>query len=318
MKLQTPISIKPLDKQLTYQNKLLFCGSCFAEEIGTRFSNLYFKTLINPFGTLFNPISIAQSILRLSLMSKGDEQQLFTLDDVIKVDSLFCSFSHHSKFAKRSQDDFLIQANRDLKINSLFFKESEWIIVTLGTAFIYKDKTDHQVVSNCHKLPQNRFLRELLSVDETANVLTDMVKRDPYKNWIFTISPVRYLSDGLHQNQVSKSTLILAVEEVIKRCNNAHYFPAFEIVIDELRDYRFYAENMTHPSSQAVDYIFDRFIEYALSPTQYKVLSVAQELKKLSSHRPMFPDTAKSRAFNSLINKKREEFNSLININKEL
>lgn len=313
MKLQTYITVKPLDKQFTYQDRLLFCGSCFAEEIGERFSDLFFKTLVNPFGTLFNPISVAQSILRLSLMGKGDENQLFTSDQVIKTGSLFCSFSHHSRFARVSENDFLIKANNDLRQNALLFKESGWVIVTLGTAFVYREKTSGQVVSNCHKLSQSRFLREQLSVKETIDILSGMVEMDPDKIWIFTISPVRHLNDGLHENQVSKSTLILSVEEIVKNYSNARYFPSYEIMLDELRDYRFYAENMTHPSCQAVNYIFDRFTEYALCPDQQKPLEIARQLKRLSSHKPMFPETPENRATELLILKKTEEFNSLVN-----
>ena len=257
MKLNTPVEIKPLEVRLTYKDSILFIGSCFADEMGRRCTERYFDTRVNPFGVLFNPCSISDCLGLLEGYGINAEQCSFIPDDVIETVGGFCSFHHHGSMARPTAQEFLDNANKVLADASDFYYRKGWVVVTLGTAFIYTDKDSGNVVANCHKLPADRFERTMISADQVYDALSQYVAARPNRQWIFTVSPVRHLADGLHANTLSKATLHLGIEKLVSRYPNAHYFPAYEILMDELRDYRFYADDMMHPSAQAADYIFE-------------------------------------------------------------
>jgi hypothetical protein len=166
------------------------------------------------------------------------------------------------------------------------------------------------VVSNCHKLPANRFERVFLSTQNTEDMLSDLINTFPDKYFIFTVSPLRHLKDGLHENQLSKASLLLAVEQVCQSFPNAHYFPAYEILLDELRDYRFYKEDMVHPSDQAIRYIFERFVQFAVNPSEYPAMAAARELRQMYEHKPLYPNSLAYKKFEALRKQKAEEFSS--------
>lgn len=312
MKLQTPVEITPTEKKFGYSDSILFVGSCFADEIGRRCSERYFKTQVNPFGVLFNPASIADCLGLLEGYGINPYGCSFIPEDVISTPSGFCSFHHHSSFARPTAQEFLDNANAVLAQASEFYHRKQWVVVTLGTSYIYTDQESGMVVSNCHKLPANRFDRTLLSVDEIVGYLGHYVGGNPDRQWVFTVSPVRHIADGLHQNQISKGNLLQAVDRIVGRYSNAHYFPAYEIMIDELRDYRFYADDMVHPSSLAADYIFDRFIEWALDPSQKEMLARANQLRQLMNHRPLNPGSPQAEAFIADRERRLAEFLSSI------
>ena len=250
LKLQTPVPVGRSRVEVSPDDKICVLGSCFADNIGDKMAELGFNACVNPFGTLYNPVSVCNSVSRLS---SGIP---FTEDECVEMGSgagLVCSFSHHTSFARSTAEEFLDHANTSLAAASKAWNEAGKVIITLGTAWCFEYIPTGEIVSNCLKIDQKLFRRKRLSVQETSVLLRNLVGRNPGKEFIFTVSPIRHMKDGAHGNQLSKSILILAVEDV---CNafpeRCEYFPAYEILLDELRDYRFYAEDLVHPSQQAV------------------------------------------------------------------
>jgi hypothetical protein len=303
MILQTKIKIQPIEQTIAYGDGLLFLGSCFADEVGGICRGLGFDAMVNPFGVLYNPASIAQSMERLGSGSP------FTHDEVITVgEGQYCTFSHNTAFWNSSEKALLEQVNRNLKEAQAHFMKAKWIVISLGTSWVFRDKETQKVVSNCHKLPAARFERVFLPVEQSYQYLSEIIQQHPEKRFIFTISPLRHLKDGLHENQLSKAALLLAVDQVCKQFGNAHYFPAYEILLDELRDYRFFKEDMVHPTEQAVRYIWERFVDFAIDPKEDPAMKAAAELKQMLQHRPLFPE---SEAFKKFELMKEEKISGL-------
>lgn len=312
MKLNTPVEIKPLEGRLTYRDSILFIGSCFADEMGRRCTERYFDTRVNPFGVLFNPCSISDCLGLLEGYGINAEQCSFIPDDVIETSGGFCSFHHHGSMVRPTAQEFLDNANKVLADASDFYYREGWVVVTLGTAFIYTDKESGMVVANCHKLPAERFERTMIDADQVYDALSQYVAARPNRQWIFTVSPVRHLADGLHANTLSKATLHLGVQKLVERYPNAHYFPAYEILMDELRDYRFYADDMMHPSAQAADYIFERFMDFVLADSDRPLLKEADKVRGMMQHRIMNEGTAEAKRFQQQRKEVLESFLSKI------
>ena len=292
MQLQTEIKITPLKQTVRYGDGLLFLGSCFADEVGGICKGLGFNAMVNPFGVLYNPYSMANAIHR---MHSGKS---FTRDEVITVGKGYCcTFSHNTEFWKPTENELLDEVNKSLVQASRQFEQAKWLVISLGTAWVYRYRETLEVVANCHKMPSQRFDRFCLSVPQTVTILSDLVKLHPDKQFIFTVSPLRHIKDGLHGNQLSKSTLLLAVDQVCNEFSNVHYFPAYEILLDELRDYRFYKEDMVHPTEQAVRYIWERFTDFAIDPTEKPAMQAAAELRLMLHHKPLFPESDSYRKF---------------------
>ena len=304
MELTTPIKITPLEQTIHYGDGLLFLGSCFANEVGGLCRSLGFNAQVNPFGVLYNPVSIAQSLKRLQ---SGIP---FSHDEVIRVGGEFyCTFSHNTDFWCPSEETLLEKVNAHLVEAHDHFLHTKWVVLSLGTSWAYfnRDSGHRQspeVVANCHKLPANRFERVFLPTEQTARTLVELLNAFPDKQFIFTVSPLRHLKDGLHENQLSKASLLLAVDEVCRSHEKAHYFPAYEILLDELRDYRFFKEDMIHPTEQAVRYIWERFVDFAIDPSEKPAMKAAEELKKMLHHRPLFPDSLSFKEFEALKQRK--------------
>ena len=291
-----------MEQTVTYGDGLLFLGSCFADEVGGICCGLGFDALVNPFGVLYNPASIAQSLERLH------NGKPFSHDDVIAVgEGQYCTFSHNTAFWRSSETELLGTVNQSLAAAHEHFKKSKWLVISLGTSWVFRNKENGLVVSNCHKLPANQFERELLPVGKSVQCLSEIVAQHPEKHVIFTVSPLRHLKDGLHENQLSKAALMLAVDQVCKDFKNAYYFPAYEILLDELRDYRFYKEDMVHPTEQAVRYIWERFIDFAIDPKEKPAMIAAVELRKMLQHKPLFPDNEAFKKFELQRIKRTEE-----------
>ena len=280
MKLFTRVEPGTSSVRISYEDNIFVLGSCFADSVGSKLANAGFNVCVNPFGTLYNPLSIAKAIKRL-----GDGNP-FTEDDCVPMGAgagLVCSFSHHTSFAKADAADFLYGANASLQEAALKWKTCNKVIISLGTIWCYFK--DGEVVSNCLKRPQAEFERKALSLQETAAVLKEIVQENPDKEFIFTVSPIRHLADGAHANQLSKATLMLAVQEVLGP--GREYFPAYEILMDELRDYRFYAEDLAHPSHVAEEYIWENFISFAVPQDQRERIGENLRVWRRSQHRPM-------------------------------
>lgn len=302
MNFRTEIKIQPLERSIAYGDGIHFLGSCFADEVGSICRGLGFNAMVNPFGTLYNPFSIANAIQRLH------NGRPFSHKEVIRTgEEFYCTFSHNTEFWSRSENELLERVNDNLAQAHEHFAQSKWIVVSLGTAWVYRYRETLDVVANCHKKPSQLFDRFCLTVPSVVTVLSDMVNSNPDKQFIFTVSPLRHLKDGLHGNQLSKSTLLLAVDEVCNRFDNAHYFPAYEILLDELRDYRFYKEDMVHPTDQAVRYIWEKFIDFAINPSEKPAMQSAAELKQMLHHKPLFPDSEAYRKFEQQQNQKVTE-----------
>ena len=302
MNLQTEIKINPLEQTIHYADGLLFLGSCFADEVGALCRGLGFDALVNPFGVLYNPASIAQSVERLN------SGKPFCHDDVIRVgEGQCCTFSHNTAFWNTTEEALLQQVNQSLAEAHAHFLDSKWVVISLGTSWVFRNKETQEVVSNCHKLPAHQFERQFLSVEQSSQYLSEIVQQHPQKQFIFTVSPLRHLKDGLHENQLSKAALLLAVDQVCKQFENAHYFPAYEILLDELRDYRFYKEDMVHPTEQAVRYIWERFADFAIDPNERLAMKAAAELKQMLQHRPLFPESKAFQKFEFQKEKKIKE-----------
>lgn len=285
LKLQTPVETGRSKVGVSLNDKIVILGSCFADNMGQKMVDLGFDVCLNPFGTLYNPVSVCNSVARLT---SGIP---FSKDECVQMGAgagLVCSFSHHTSFARRSEDEFLQVANASLKEASLRWKAASKVIITLGTAWIYEYTRSGETVSNCLKIEAKEFTRRRLSVRETATLLMNMVARHPEKEFIFTVSPIRHFKDGAHGNQLSKSTLLLALDEVIAKFpERCEYFPAYEIVLDELRDYRFYAADMIHPSDQAVDYLWSRFVRFAMPESELPALDARRRELLRAQHRPI-------------------------------
>lgn len=285
LKLQTPVEAGRSKVGVSLNDKIVILGSCFADNMGQKMVDLGFDVCLNPFGTLYNPVSVCNSVARLT---SGIP---FSKDECVQMGAgagLVCSFSHHTSFARRTEDEFLQVANASLKEASLRWKAASKVIITLGTAWIYEYTRSGETVSNCLKIDAKEFTRRRLSVRETATLLMNMIARHPEKEFMFTVSPIRHFKDGAHGNQISKSTLLLALDEVLAKFpERCEYFPAYEIVLDELRDYRFYAADMIHPSDQAVDYLWSRFVRFAMPESELPALDARRRELLRSQHRPI-------------------------------
>lgn len=285
LKLQTPVEAGRSKVGVSLNDKIVILGSCFADNMGQKMVDLGFDVCLNPFGTLYNPVSVCNSVARLT---SGIP---FSKDECVQMGAgagLVCSFSHHTSFARRTEDEFLQVANASLKEASLRWKAASKVIITLGTAWIYEYTRSGETVSNCLKIEAKEFTRRRLSVRETATLLMNMIARHPEKEFMFTVSPIRHFKDGAHGNQISKSTLLLALDEVLAKFpERCEYFPAYEIVLDELRDYRFYAADMIHPSDQAVDYLWSRFVGFAMPESELPALDARRRELLRSQHRPI-------------------------------
>ena len=285
MKLQTPVTFPASRITVTHGDRIMAVGSCFADRIGERLLHGGFDACVNPFGTLYNPISLAGALSRLC------DGRPFTESECVEMGAgagLVCSFSHHTSFARETAEAFLDHANARLEEAGAFWKDCNKVLVTLGTVFCWLH--DGTVVANCLKRPAAEFERVEMSLEQVTAVLRSIVLSSPDKEFIFSVSPIRHLADGAHLNQLSKSTLLLAVDTLLRdpvvgqRCE---YFPAYEILMDELRDYRFYAEDMTHPTTQAADYIWERFVEFAVPEEDRPRVAAAEKAWRAAQHRPL-------------------------------
>ncbi|MBR5035158.1 MAG: GSCFA domain-containing protein [Bacteroidales bacterium] len=279
MKLTTEVTVEPLSQRFGFGDRFLFMGSCFADSVGALMQESGFNVTLNPFGVLYNPASLAQSFRRLAT------REPFTVADVISTEGIFTSFYHHSRFNRPTAEEFLSDANAALTAASDAFDAADVCVVTLGTAMVFRHKERDMIVSNCHKVPAAEFVRERLSVEQCVDYLAEIVAAHPDKKWIFTVSPIRYMAFGAHASQISKATLLLAVDALQQKYPGVAYFPAYEIMMDELRDYRFYEDNLIHPSRQAVEYIYDCFRQFAIDPACEQGIAVARKAAKASRHR---------------------------------
>ena len=281
MKLQTTVDIKPSKWQIGYEDKILLLGSCFSDEIGAQMMQRHLSVTCNPFGTLYNPLSIAQAM------------QMKELPELVQHDGLWHSMAHHGSFSRADKSEAELAIRQSIETMQQAIQEATVVIVTFGTAWIYELKdeglqvTGCGVIGNCHKLPESCFKRRRLTIEEIVAAWQPILQQYPDKHWLFTVSPIRHIKDGLHENQLSKATLLLAIEELRTQHPEVSYFPSYEILLDELRDYRFFADDLVHPSSLAVNYIWERFVATFSSPQTQNEMVLEHKRWKQSQHIPL-------------------------------
>jgi hypothetical protein len=282
---RTLITPEPSKKQLKPGSHVLFIGSCFAEHVGKRMKDYCFNSIINPFGTLYNPVSISNAITILI------KKKLFIETDLHYSGNKWFSFYHNTGFSHDNTEECLQKINKAVKEAASFFTKTDYIFITPGTAWVYEYKKNRQVVSNCHKLPANQFIRRRLTMEEVVAVFNAMIKQIrsvlPAVTLVFSVSPVRHWKDGAHGNQLSKSVLLLAIDEVVKNNQATEYFNSYELVMDDLRDYRFYASDMIHLNQPCIDYIWDNFVKTYFSEEAQQYIKDIHQLVTDCKHRPV-------------------------------
>ena len=314
MKFSTPVIIDHPERPFCLSDRIVLLGSCFADSIAAKLADAGFNVCANPFGTLYNPASIAEAAARL------DSGKPFSPEDCVPMGAgagRICSFWHHTSFARPTEEEFLTHANEELAKAREFWLQANRVVLTLGTAFVWQH--DGRTVSNCLKRPACEFERKMLSVTQISETLQSIVAAHPEKRFLLTVSPIRHLGDGAHTNALSKSSLLLAAANAAdsaaasgnratlgtvrggtaKRwgpkdvsggwlpgsAEAAEYFPAFEIMMDELRDYRFYGEDLVHPSPAAVQYIWERFLETWVDPADLPQIAMNEKAARSKAHR---------------------------------
>ena len=282
MKFFTQVSIDKPRRQLSLGDGILLLGSCFADSVGGKMAASGFNCMVNPFGTLYNPESLKNAVELL------DSTTLFTPGDCVPMGAgadRICSFRHHTSFARKTAKEFLSNANDKLLQARDFWHSCNTLVISLGTSFVwYHDGT---AVANCLKRPAKEFTRRMLTPQESADCLLSIASTHPEKHLILTVSPIRHLGDGAHANTLSKASLMIAVDKMITHSPAvADYFPASEILLDELRDYRFYAEDLIHPSPAAVTYIWDRFLDTFVLPSDLPAIRANEKSARSLAHRP--------------------------------
>ena len=298
MKFVTSVDITPSVKKINYSDKILLLGSCFADNIGAKFGEHYFQTTVNPYGTLYNPASIAKALSGVVNREMGI--------GIVQHNGLWHSFSHHGSFSRTDKED-LVRACEQSRVQlCVALQQATTVMVTFGTAWVYE--YEGEVVANCHKLPANQFVRRRLTVNEILAMWQPIIDAMPDKHWIFTVSPIRHIKDGLHENQLSKAVLLQSIEQLSKlSIANCSYFPSYEIMLDELRDYRFYAEDMVHPSTVAVDYIWQRLVDAYMTADTQNEMRILHQLWRDRHHRFLHPESDEAQSFQEKICKRLQD-----------
>ncbi|MCG8733891.1 GSCFA domain-containing protein [Tenacibaculum finnmarkense] len=305
MKLQTQIPLKKQPHNLIdYNSKLLLLGSCFSENIGDKLSYYKFQSQQNPFGILFHPKAIEK------LITDAINQKKYTEDAVFYHNESWHCFDAHSSVSSSDKKEVLNNLNTANTATFEYLKNASHLVITLGTSWVYREISSDAIVANCHKIPQKNFLKEILSIDEITESLDAIIALtksvNPNISIIFTVSPVRHIKDGFIENQQSKAHLLSAIHQIIEPKNNTYYFPSYEIMMDELRDYRFYAQDMIHPNNTAINYIWEKFIEVWISENTQKTMKEVDIIQKGLAHRSFNPTSEAHQKFLKNIAQKKE------------
>lgn len=302
MELQTVVRLDKPSFQIDYSTRLMMLGSCFVENVGAKLEYFRFKTDINPCGIVYNPLSVAGT---LELLLSG---RRFTQADLLQNGEQWVSLSHHGRFSARDAGECLQRINSRLEESAAHLERADVLVITWGTAWVYRHRQSGQVVANCHKFPAADFERFRLSLEDIEQAYTGLLSRlhsrYPGIKVLFTVSPIRHWKDGAHANQLSKAVLLLAADSLVQGLDYVSYFPSYEIVMDELRDYRFYAEDMLHVSPQGIEYIWEKFHTLYMTPETRAWMKRVDKINRMSLHRPSEPD---SPAYRELVEKTAQE-----------
>lgn len=312
----TEISIPKSPSPISHSSKILSMGSCFAQTIGQKMLDSKLDILVNPFGTIFHPNAIAD-LLEAGISGNQPDENLIS-----ERDGLFFHYSAHSDLVGNSKKELLEKLNLQTKLTGEYLKTGTHLILTLGTAWVYEFKKTQTLVANCHKQPSDFFQKRLLSLDEMKMSLKNLFSKlstfNPNLKIVLTLSPVRHIKDGIPGNQLSKSLLRVLCSDLEKESENLSYFPAYEIMMDELRDYRFYKSDLIHPSEQAENYIWDKWAGALFTPLTQKKVNQISKIKTELNHRPLNPKSEAHRKFLQNLLQKLEQLNTEIDFSKEI
>ena len=304
MQLSTTIKLKPQQSQINYDSKVVLLGSCFAENIGKQFDYFQFRNLCNPFGVLFHSKAIE------TLLWMAVQREQYSEGDLFFHNESWHCFDAHSVMSDPDKNRVISGLNEGVSLLHQWLKSASHVIITLGTSWVYKLRDLDMVVANCHKVPQKEFDKMLLSPAEIMQNLRNciqMIKEiAPDVSILFTVSPVRHLKDGMIENNRSKAHLLAAVHQIVDKVPSVFYFPSYEIMMDELRDYRYYNEDMIHPSPVAIQYIWNKFSEVWISENANDTMKNVAEIQKGQEHRPFNPQSEKHQAFLQKLQQKKE------------
>lgn len=292
---RTPIHIDTAPFSIQHKMEGLAIGSCFVYNIGGWLQKVKFNLLLNPFGITYNPISIGH---QLSLLTKNSS---YHSDQLFQHQEHWHSFDHHSSFSDIDKDLVVEKINNAFSKAVIQLKQADYLLLTFGTAHIYTHRKTQQVVSNCHKIPNSEFEKKRISVKEIMHcwepIIQNLKNTSPQLKIIFTVSPIRHLKDGIVENQKSKATLLLAIDNMVRQFDTCFYFPAYEIMIDDLRDYRFYGKDMIHPSDIAIDYIKDKFADCYLDKKSRQLVDEIVKIQKAVEHKSFQPTSVAHQHF---------------------
>ncbi|MBS3738916.1 GSCFA domain-containing protein [Mesohalobacter halotolerans] len=312
MDFRTELKLKPYDFTISLNDRLFFLGSCFAENLGSYFDEYKFKSTINPFGILYHPLAVKKSV-EIAL-----DKSFNPLESAFYFNGIWSHLDAHSKLSSPNKND-LIHAIQQAKVKTIDnIKNANVIFITLGTAWVYRYIENNQIVANCHKLPQQYFKKELLSLEETQKSLSDtanqILKVNPDVKIVFTLSPVRHLKDGFINNQVSKSTLHIGIQSIVKKIDQAFYFPSYELLLDDLRDYRFFKNDKVHPSDLALDYIWSKVIDTFFDDITKSTLIEVEKISKRLNHRFFDSESEAAQKFKQKTQKLIQELETKISL----
>lgn len=310
MLFRTEFSLPKSTFNIAHNSSVFMMGSCFSEHIGAKLSERKFKVLSNPYGILFNPASIARALHDII------DKSVYKVSDLVENNGIFHSLSHHGRFSGIDAQSVLNQINNDIATAHNFLKTAEVIFITYGTAWAYSYNVDSDmkgsVVGNCHKLPASNFTKQLLDVETIVNDFKQLTEKlrnfNENAQIVFTLSPVRHLRDGFEENQISKSVLRLAIHNLVESLDKTSYFPAYELIIDDLRDYRFFEEDMVHPNKQAVNYVWEKFAASFFDESTIAIIKKIEQFTAAINHRPQFPESEAHQKFIAKLNNEIARF----------
>ncbi|HEX6915579.1 MAG TPA: GSCFA domain-containing protein [Chitinophagaceae bacterium] len=291
----TQINIRPLDPPISYRHKLMLTGSCFTEHIGNHLMDVKFRVMQNPNGILFEPVSVCNSLISYI------RNRQYTADELFALNGGWHSWQHHSRFSRPDRDTSLQLINESQTAAHLFLREADWLIITLGSSFVYQLADSGLPVANCHKAPPQTFNKHLSTIEEIVTKFDETIHQlfrfNEHLKIIFTISPVRHLRDGVVDNNRSKARLIEAVHHLVNKFDRLYYFPAYELVIDVLRDYRFYDIDLAHPNYAATQFVLENFSQYCLDETAQVLSEDIRKLVVARNHKPFNRASEQHRQF---------------------